>query len=511
VESDRGDNEARPNFARAALAVASGRGHVAGAGARPTAGVSPRRQRYPTTTFTIQFDICAQLELDQWAAKDSCVGRQMRLPWLARKSEAPPMTRRSRTIVALIAGGVLVAGYVALDSGLGRALTGRSTRVAATYSKDAGYFYRFRAAFEVKITGEQLDFDYIVACNIRLTRWRDGGLSNDTSFSPRVMVQATAGGQAVILKTLDACGGLVSETNDVPADVLPVAIWFDSIAELSHGLAYASEDAYENPVGKLRFHGARIDRATRADWEAWRKKAADEYVERGSMPGPWGYDYPDNMNEANPDIGKYVSSCHGYRRLKLPEAIRAKIHPQWPSNRPQFWALANEDDGKVGELLLDDTVSEPPGGAPWLRRFGSPSSGAGVSWSGLPVRSGRWVQRPPHVPSRWPTEIYPSLWPPVTSAVPMTAPSPTAPLGVYVHKLEFRGGALNGFAACHNRKDANLLTIKQVDPDVASKEHVFVVDDQRVRNVRSGGIRALAPQFIFERDEYVFSRFSMGL
>jgi len=50
-----------------------------------------------------------------------------------------------------------------------------------TYTKDQGYFYRFRASFEVKATGEPLDFDYVVACNIRVTRGRDGGLSGDST------------------------------------------------------------------------------------------------------------------------------------------------------------------------------------------------------------------------------------------------------------------------------------------------------------------------------------------
>ena len=122
-----------------------------------------------------------------------------------------------------------------------------------TYTKDQGYFYRLRAGFEVKATGEQLDFDYVVACNIRLTRWRDGGLSDDSTHSPRAMVMATNGGQAVMLRTLEACHGLTSEHDDVPPDVLPLAIWFDDFTDLSAGLGYVSEAAYDNPLGKLKF------------------------------------------------------------------------------------------------------------------------------------------------------------------------------------------------------------------------------------------------------------------
>src|SRR5207244_2757638 len=105
----------------------------------------------------------------------------------------------------------------------------------------------------------------------------------------------------------------------------------------------------------------------------------------------------------------------------------------------------------------------------------------GVEWSGVPVKSGRWVQRPPHVPSRWPTEIYPSLWPPLISIQPVT----TAPYGAenetYAQKLEFRAGALNGFAACQNGKDLSAAAMQAADPNWLAKRHVFLVDDDLVR------------------------------
>src|SRR5207247_11368944 len=91
------------------------------------------------------------------------------------------------------------------------------------------------------------------------------------------------------------------------------------------------------------------------------------------------------------------------------------------AERPRFWSPPNEDDIRISELLNDSTVEEPPGVEPWFKRFGTPGTGGGVEWSGVPVKSGRWVQRPPHVPSRWPTEIYPSLGPPLISIQPVTA------------------------------------------------------------------------------------------
>ena len=164
--------------------------------------------------------------------------------------------------------------------------------MSQTYVKDRGYFYRFKANFEVKATSEKVAFDYVAACNVRLTRWRDGGLSDDTTLSPRAMVQATRDGHAVMLQTVNGCHGLTSENGDVPPDLLPLAVWFEDISDLSAGLGYASEDAYENPVAKLAFHGARIDHATREEWEEWRRKSSEHYVQQGVLPGPWGSTSP---------------------------------------------------------------------------------------------------------------------------------------------------------------------------------------------------------------------------
>jgi hypothetical protein len=318
--------------------------------------------------------------------------------------------------------------------------TSQPSRVQGTYVKDKGYFYRMTARFTVKETGEALDFDYVVACNIRLTRWRDGGLSNDSTFSPRVMVKATAGGQAVMLKTFYACNGITSD--------------------------------------------------------------------RGALPGPWGYDYPDNGNVDNPDIGRYVSACYGYKRRKMPDVIGEKVRALWPPERPRFWTVPNKDDSKIANLLDDPSVTSPPGMGGWSRRFGHP----GTDQTGMmPVRSGRTVGLPPHAERKWPAETYPALWPPMTSAHPLTVEPPSAPRDLYVHKLDFREGALNGFAACRNRQDDIGLRIAKVDPGWRKKTHVFLVGDQVVRRIDDGQIYMLQPRFVVERDEYIFSYFSVGL
>lgn len=386
--------------------------------------------------------------------------------------------------------------------------TPTATAQVQTYTKDQGYFYRFRAGFEVKATGEQLDFDYVVACNIRLTRWRDGGLSNDSTHSPRAMFKATNNGQAVMLRTLEACHGLTSEHEDVPPDVLPLAIWFEDVADLSAGLGYVSEDAYENPLGKLKFHGARVDRATRADWEAWRAKSAEEYVERGALPGPWGYDFP---NPHDPTFGPYVVQCDGYRRLKLPEDMRPKLHVFWPESQPRFWTLSStEERNLIGGVISDPNQPLPPGLGRWSRRFGTPSESRS---EGLPLRSGRIVanslnadgSRRRHLAVSWPTETYPFLWPPLTSIMPVEKAAP-APGSTYVLRLEYRDGALNGFAACQNGGKALEYGSRNGFPPPV--RHVFEVDGLVAKQLVGRAPAMERPAYVAERDEAVFVYFS---
>jgi hypothetical protein len=357
--------------------------------------------------------------------------------------------------------------------------------MSQTYAKDLGYFYRFRADFEVKATGEKIAFDYVAACNIRLTRWRDGGLSDDTILSPRAMVQATRDGQAVLLQTVDGCHGLTSENGDVPPDLLPLAVWFEDVSDLSAGLGYASEDAYDSPIAKLAFHGARIDRATRDEWEEWRKKSAEQYTERGVLPGPWGYDFP---NSDPPGLGQYIRVCDGYRRLKLPDDLRAKLRELWPEGRPQYWTMPSETERQsLGNII-------------WLltRRF-APGDGRG----GLPIRSGQIINGSGlHLASRPPTEIYPFLWPPLTSSLPMTKTTETSK---YVQRLDYRDGAMNGFVACQRYWEAMLFN---GSGDQLTRRQVFEVDQIAAKEFSGKPPGLERPQFVAERDEAVFIYYS---
>lgn len=353
--------------------------------------------------------------------------------------------------------------------------------MSQTYVKDNGYFYRLKANFEIKEAGEQLTFDYVVACNLRITRSRSAGSSEDSSIHPRAMVMATRDGHAVMIRTLHLCSGSTTENGMVPPDVLPLAVWFDDVGDLSAGVGYLSEDAYDNPLSRLKFLGARIEKATREDWETWREKSATQYVQRGVLPGPWGYDFP---NQAPPELGQYISSCWTYVRLKLPKELRVKLRELWPQDRPRYWTMPKETErSTLGEIV-------------WT--YSRKRSSSGDVHSGQPLRSGQIVQIPPHVPSSWPSEMYPLMWRGLTSVFPMRK-SALGNNSDFILNLEYRDGATNGFGACQDAR-ADL----EYRIPASSAAPVFEVDGMVVKQLDRKIPVLSIPQYVAERDEAVF-------
>jgi len=380
---------------------------------------------------------------------------------------------------------IVVVGFLILAAGtivaLPRVLPVVRKPMSQTYIKDNGYFYRLKATFGVRESGEELSFDYVVACNLRVTRWRSGGSSDDSSISPKAMVMATRDGHAVMIRTLHLCSGPTTENGMVPPDVLPLAVWFDDVDDLSAGVGYLSEDAYDSPLSRLTFRAARIERATREDWEKWRQSSAAEYVQRGKLPGPWGYDFP---NQTPPELGQYISTCETYRRFKLPEELRAKLRALWPQDKPRYWTLPKDIDWSQFRGMF----------WPHIRNRIS----SGDLHSGQPLRSGQIVQIPPHVPSSWPPEMYPLLWRRLSSAFPMRR-SALGNDSDFVLNLEYREGATNGFAACQDARDDLTYRIP-----ASSAAPVFEVDGTVIKELDRKIPVLSIPKYFAERDEAVF-------
>jgi hypothetical protein len=75
-----------------------------------------------------------------------------------------------------------------------------------------------------------------------------------------------------------------------------------------------------------------------------------------------------------------------------------------------------------------------------------------------------------------------------------------------VLKLEYRDGALNGFAACQDGRKA--LEYGSRDGFPAGVRHIFEVDGQVVKQLAGKAPAMERPAYVAERDEAVFIYFS---
>lgn len=266
-------------------------------------------------------------------------------------------------------------------------------------AKNGSYFFRLTAKYIHG--GEHVDFDIVVGCAVRVTAYGNDSESYDAFRDPIFFVVPTLDGGAVMQIVPNACRGETSENGDVPKDFLPGAIWFESKKDMTLGIAYVSEEAFAQTNAKLKFLGAAIHSASRADWEAFRPTAAQNLL--SPKPFIYGKDPPSDPEIAAHlwDREKLASwmprlSCMGYRQFQLTDpAAREILSQYWSSSRPRFWAPAQTRFGEIlsrlsfnnklqvnGHKMREYFSIYEQGGFPTTARGGMLRSGH--PWSHLP-------------------------------------------------------------------------------------------------------------------------------
>ena len=412
--------------------------------------------------------------------------------------------------------------------------------------QEGSYFYRLKASYELKPTGEPLEFDIVVACNVKVTNWRSGGQSIDTAREPRVMIKATPDGGAVMIRTLAICKNKTLAL--APEKIFPMTIVFDDVNDLSLGWGYSTEDAYESPLSKLTFIGASVSRSNADEWMAWREKAKAEYKHKGMLPGPWGYSYSgssDELQDAVRDAGggrDIANTCLGYKRLKLPESIHQKILEHWPDEADRYWVYGEgarkglAPKGEVPKLwlwnLLFDESVRFEGGFSYAEYRAIRDRSAG-----LVLRDGEgFVADSKNRDVKRPTAQYPLLSRSQTIGRPVSEPLNEYPRKILIsedRKGFLRcGGAepVDGLAVSYYGKtrgnswtgegletiDGEALTpgyvpkIKglSLDLDYRSKEHpLFVNDDLADSDINP----FVPPSFILDKEGFVLDLMAWGV
>lgn len=235
---------------------------------------------------------------------------------------------------------------------------------SATSVEDRTAFFRLLASYQHG--DEIIDFDIVVGCAVRVTRWGDGDRSYDAFRDPVAYVKATKDGGAILQMVPAACAGETTENGKIPGDFLPGALWFDDANNLSFGTAYVTEDAYEGPLSKLKFLGASIWPATRVDYVAFEPIAAQNLID----PRPLFTILPPVDTEElkrhfgdSRALAKVAPSmdCNSVSRFHLTDpAHRAVIRKYWPASRPRYWMPSapvleaiNEEIGLYNKLQVD--------------------------------------------------------------------------------------------------------------------------------------------------------------
>lgn len=324
----------------------------------------------------------------------------------------------------LILGGLGLLGYHAATTSLG-ITTGTSRNEV---------FYRFTASYKVDKT-EKNSIDIVVGCSVELTSFKSGDTSVRVSYSPSHFPVRTKNNHVILVQIPNRCYEVRQNYADLSHDVLPYVQWIESADDLLLGIGYMTEDAYESPLSRLTFEGVSLAKATHAEWQAWRAKAAEGFVPTEAILEPWGFDDRELNLRAPFTKHRFARSCAAMARFITPESVKTWLQSVWPTHNERYW-YPDSFGGSRSEILqrleshngyLHEYNGFP---LPYYRRQMADHKGIPLRRMGAAVREAYPVRRSYHGKT-WPE---------------LAAFDPTS-----VWQLDFQPQTL-GFAYCDGRR-----------------------------------------------------------
>jgi hypothetical protein len=188
-------------------------------------------------------------------------------------------------------------------------------------------------------------------------------------------------GRGLVVQPPTACGGETTDNGRVPPDLLPLLIIYDDAGSPTEGTGYASLDAYTRPNSDLRFRGAIISRASRAEFEEWREREAPRNIVRPEMI-PFTIGAPFVPSTWSPGTPLFGSECRGIIRVPLPERLQEEVRQHRTNNHSRYWAPSGP--AKASILTVASSYSQRPAvliGAHPISTY----SGSGFGTYGLPT------------------------------------------------------------------------------------------------------------------------------
>jgi hypothetical protein len=286
-------------------------------------------------------------------------------------------------------------------------------------------FYRLKASYTYtgKKGPEPLEFDVVVGCALELTKYITGDVSGRSSRVPTMVAYEMSDGGAIGIAIPKACRGSTTSNGEVPSDFLPATIQYEDAKDLSLGMLYASEDAYDSPLAKLTFHGASIERATEREFEDF---IASDRFENNLISVESSKDFGAPTSELSPELEEKIRqdprmswlrrmprACYGFARLKMPEPLKQYLKRYWNPSGPRFWMvsvkhssqlrawlrnhveLAGEQNPFKEEVLFEGEPFEKFDPSPGSWRYGTVTRVGGGSLAARNPKSGYIYKLPP--------------------------------------------------------------------------------------------------------------------
>ncbi|TIO76077.1 MAG: hypothetical protein E5X74_04700 [Mesorhizobium sp.] len=413
---------------------------------------------------------------------------------------------RARTAVAVVGGLILLAlAWLAAMPHAARQLS---------FTKDAyvdrGTYFRLKVDFAYK--GEQQHYDIVVGCNVLNIHYKDSSSTYEAGLIPTVWGQGMSDGKAVVVRAPDACRGDTTANGGVPADFLPVMVVYDNADTVAFGMGYMTDDAYRSPKSVLRFDKATVERATRAEFDAFRGNGPQNVITRSQYHSAQnGYQLALlGLARTYPAFGR---SCSAFSRWKLTESEREIVRKYRPANAARYWTISDtaaraayaneirEARKKAKKQTRDDDLILGFNEGFWQPDFGALRRD-GVQLAGLRGSTERAAAFYPADTSmrqdKWPVER-------------------TARIAAYevlqsvnTTNIDIDGGRNRGFAYCYSGEAPPRGALKD---KVWALPAVTTVDGQELvtgapEHWGFGFDRAL---FVFDNDEYVLERVLFNL
>ena len=169
----------------------------------------------------------------------------------------------------------LLVGWIALIGLIYAGVTWSAKVRTAPVSMTADYGYFYRLNVKVSHQDEMFDMNIVVACNPKLVP--KFGMGAMTHF-PLFYAERTKANHAIGVRPVLGCGGVTTANGRAPPDLLPSIRWFPDADDLTFSILYATEDAYENPLSQLKFHGATMHAAKVDEFLAFQEAAKTKSI-----------------------------------------------------------------------------------------------------------------------------------------------------------------------------------------------------------------------------------------